>query len=171
MPTIIVEDGTIVSGANSYITLIEARDYASARGVELPAEDSALSPLLIKAVDYLEAQRARYQGSKVFPMQDLQFPRYGVFVDSYELDALTIPTVLKQAQARLVMEVFNGLDLMPTYAGGPMKIEETVGPITDKWSDKVDATTAPEILSVEALLLPLFGAQQVRGLFLRTYRA
>lgn len=169
--SILVEDGSIVAGANSYVTLVEARAYALARGVALSAVDSEVSSLLITAMDYLEAQRARYQGTKVSAEQDLQFPRVGVIVDTFELDPAVIPSILKQAQMRLIVEASNGTVLQPTYAGGPLKIEETVGPITDKWSDKVSGTTMPEISSVDALLAPLFGAAPSVGIFLRTYRA
>lgn len=168
---IIVEDGSVIAGANSYVTLVEARAYATLRGVTLPADDAALTARLIDGIDYLEAQRARYQGTKADPTQDLQFPRDGVYVDGIALDPSVIPSILKQAQIRLAIEANEGLKLQPTYAGGPLKIEETVGPITDKWSDKASATTLPEISSVDALLAPLFGAAPSVGIFLRTYRA
>lgn len=37
---IIVEDGTGVTGANSYISLADARTYATNRGFELSADDT-----------------------------------------------------------------------------------------------------------------------------------
>jgi len=169
--SIIVEDGSIVANANSYVTIDEARAYALARGVVLSAVDADVTPLMITAMDYLEAQRARYQGTKVSPIQVLQFPRYNVVIDTFEQDPTLIPSVLKEAQMRLVIEAKEGIVLQPTYAGGPLLIEDTVGPITQKFSDKVTATGLPEISSVEALLAPLFGAAPSVGIFLRTYRA
>ncbi len=168
--TIIVEDGSIVENANSYVTIDEARAYATARGVTLPI-DATLSANLITAIDYLEAQRARYQGTKVSSIQFLQFPRDDVYIDGILQDPSLIPSILKQAQIRLVMEIQDGTVLQPTYAGGPLMIEDTVGPITQKFSDKVTATGMPEISAVDALLAPLFGAAPTVGKFLTTYRA
>ncbi len=45
--SLIIEDGSIVEGANSYVTLEEARAYALQRGVVLPT----VSPDLFKAVE------------------------------------------------------------------------------------------------------------------------
>lgn len=166
--TITVEDGSIVAGANSYVTLAEARAYATARGKTLPADDTALTALLITAVDYLEAQRARYQGSKVSATQELQFPREGVQIDGIDLEATAIPSILKYAQIRLAIEAGAGVDLMPTRSGAFVK-KEVVGPIETEYSEKVGVSVEPEISAVEALLAPLFGSVNV-GVFLRTIR-
>lgn len=166
--SIIIEDGSIVAGANSYASLAEARAYATARGKTLPADDTALSALLITSVDYLEAQRARYQGSKVSAEQWLQFPREGVYIDGVPLEATAIPAILKQAQIRLAIEVNSGVDLMPTRSGPFIKKEE-VGPIVTEYSEKVGVSVEPEMTAVEALLAPLFGPRSV-GMFLTTIR-
>lgn len=166
--TITVEDGSIVAGANSYVTLAEARAYATARGKTLPADDAALSALLITSVDYLEAQRARYQGSKVSATQELQFPRDEVYIDGVPLEATTIPAILKQAQIRLAIEANSGVDLMPTRSGPFVKKEE-IGPIVTEYSEKVGVSVEPEITAVEALLEPLFAPRNV-GMFFRTVR-
>lgn len=166
--TITVEDGSIVAGANSYVSLAEARAYATARAKPLPTDDTALEALLILSVDYLEAQRARYQGSKVDATQELQFPREGVYIDGVPLDATAIPSILKQAQIRLAMEANAGVDLMPTRSGAFVKKEE-VGPIVTEYSEKVGISVQPEMSAVEALLEPLFAPRSV-GLFLTTVR-
>ena len=166
--TITVEDGSIISGANSYVSLAEARAYATARAKALPTDDTALSALLITSIDYLEGQRARYQGSKVSAEQELQFPREGVYIDGIELAPTVIPSILKQAQIRLAMEANAGVTLMPTRSGGFVKKEE-VGPIVTEYSEKVGVSVEPEITAVEALLAPLFGVRSV-GKFLTTVR-
>ena len=48
---LVIEDGSRVAGANSYVTLAEARAFASARGVTLSAVDATLEPFVIKAFD------------------------------------------------------------------------------------------------------------------------
>lgn len=165
---LVIEDGSIVTDANSYVTIDEARAYATARGKTLPVVDADLTALLISAMDYLEAQRARYQGSKVSATQELQFPREGVQIDGIDLEATAIPSILKQAQIRLAIEAAAGVDLMPTRTGAFVKKEE-VGPIVTEYSEKVGVSVEPEITAVEALLAPLFGAVSV-GFFLKTVR-
>ncbi len=168
--SIIVEDGSIVEDANSYVTIEETRTYALNRGVTLSAVDADVSALLINAIDYLEAQRARYQGTKVSSIQSLQFPRFDVVIDGIEQDPLLIPSILKQAQMRLVIEANNGIVLMPTRSGG-FVTEDTVGPITTKYSDKVAVSVEPEMTAVDTLLAPLYAPVSSVGMFLTTYRA
>lgn len=168
--TIIVEDGSIVADANSYVTVADARAYAAARGITLSATDSVVESLLINAVDYTESKRAQYQGSKVSQDQELQFPRYNVSIDGFEIPPTTIPKTLKNAQMQLVIESSEGIDLMPTQSG-QFVTEETVGPITTKYSDKAGLDgLEPQMTAVDALLEPLY-KQGNSGAFLTTYRA
>lgn len=167
---LIVEDGTGVANANSYETLVGIRAYASARGVTLSATDSVVEAQSYKAMDFLEAQRGRYQGDKTDPAQALQFPRTGVKVDCVEIDSDVIPAVLVQAQCRLIMEQHAGVELTPTRTDG-FVIEDTTGPLTTKYSDKHGGGpgSVPIMPAVEALLSPLYSACG-QGLGLRVTR-
>ncbi len=51
---IVVEDGTQVAGANSYVSESDLTTYASDRGVALSETESVL---IIKAMDYLNTLR------------------------------------------------------------------------------------------------------------------
>lgn len=167
---LIVEDGTIVENANTYGTLEEVRAFALARGVSLSATDSVLDSQMIKAVDYLESKRARYQGNKINASQALQFPRSGVVIDGFDIAAESTPALLKPAQFQLVMQIHAGVDLMPTSTG-PFVVEDTVGPLTTKYSDKVNVNALPEIPAVDVLLEPLFANVGISsGMFLKTVR-
>lgn len=154
---LVIEDGSLVTGATSYVTVAEARAYASARGVTLPAVDGDVEQLAVKAIDYLEAQRARYQGSKVDADQDLQWPRVNVVIDGNEYPETSIPKVLKSAQCQLMIEAANGVDLMPTRTGGFVK-KEKVDVIETEYSEKIGTGVQPDMTAVEALLAPLFNA-------------
>ncbi len=57
---IVVEDGTVVAGANSYITRASAIAYAAARGVTL-ANTTATDAQVVKAFDYLESLRSQFE--------------------------------------------------------------------------------------------------------------
>lgn len=97
--TLIIEDGSIVSGANSYITIDEYAAWADARfGADrdaAPACDADVEALVFRAMDYFEAQS--FQGVKVSSTQSLQWPRYGVSIDDYAVDSDSIPNEVKQS--------------------------------------------------------------------------
>ena len=172
---LVIEDGTGKTDANSYVTVEEARSYASARGTELPDDDAQVESLLVRAMDYLEAQRGKYQGTKTYPgLQALQWPRSGVVIDcDYNLPDNIIPTELKNAQKQLALEVFSGLVLLPSSDGRVVK-REKVDVIETEYMTGQDlgsgATMGPSFPAVDALLEPLFNACGGGGFFLKTVR-
>lgn len=97
--TLIIEDGSIVSNAKSYITAQEYKDWADARfgsgRSTSPACDDDVEALIFRAMDYFEAQE--FQGLKVSSTQSLQWPRYSVCIDSYTVSSASIPNEVKQS--------------------------------------------------------------------------
>lgn len=152
-----VENGNIVTDANSYVTLAEAREFASARGVTLPVDDAAAEILAIKAVDFLEAQRNHYEGTKLTRDQPLQWPRADAFLDGYEIFEDEIPEILKNAQCQLMMEVFAGLDLQPNGTGRET-IREKVDVIETEYAQTGSGVLQPIFAKAMAYLEPLFGS-------------
>lgn len=148
---LIVENGTIVENANSYVDVVYARAYAESRGLALSAVDATLEAQLITAMDYLEALRSQYQGTK---LGGLQWPRYGVTIDGVELASDTIPKELKDAQCRLAFEVSSGVDLMPTTFGKFAK-KEKVGDLEVEYSEGLSTSQQPSLTVVDNLLAQL----------------
>lgn len=105
MAQIIVETGSIVANANSYVSVLELSQFAADRGYTLEGDASIR---LIKASDYLEC--LRYKGRKMSRDQSMQWPRYGVTVDGYALRNYTIPKELKKAQMQLAIAIDQGYD-------------------------------------------------------------
>lgn len=171
---LIIEDGTGKDDSQTYVDADAARQYAEARGIDLSNDDTVVEQQLVSAMDYLEAQRARYQGTKTKPgVQALQWPRTGVILDcSYALPDNVIPTELKQAQCQLVLEVFAGNTLMPSSDGRVVK-REKVDVIEREFMTGKDLGTgglpSPNFPAVDALLAPLFEACG-GGFVLRTVR-
>jgi hypothetical protein len=98
---IIVEDGTIVAGANSYVTAQEVQDYADLRGIDYPCE-TELNQNIIKATDYLQSRC--YRGEQVDPgVQPLLWPRQYVYIYNQEITSDSIPQQLKNAQIELAL--------------------------------------------------------------------
>jgi len=92
-----IEDGTIVSSANSYVTDAEYVAYAAARGLTIGSTATLREIELIKSMDYLQDQD--YQGLRTEPdNQMLPFPRIGVFIYGLITDSDNIPKEIKNAQ-------------------------------------------------------------------------
>ena len=154
--SLIIENGSIVPNANSYVTLLEARDFATSRGETLPTDDAVLEALLLKATDYLETKRKDYQASKTDPLnQNLQWPRFEVYIDGSAIPGDFIPKELKQAQIQLAIEQNNGVELLKVVDNSFVKFEK-VGPIETEYSEKLSYNGNSSIPSVETLLEPLY---------------
>ena len=111
---LIIEDGSIVSNANSYVTDTEYVAYAKARGKTIGASASVREIELTKAIDYLEYYRDEYKGLKVTRDQPLQWPRYSVWVDSFQLNSNEIPKELKYSQMEAAIIEAAGISLTPS---------------------------------------------------------
>lgn len=170
--TIIVEDGSGVANANAYVSVADVRAYAEQRGITLPASDDEVGAMIIKATDYLESFACKYQGRKTDCAQALQWPRTCVVICCQDFPDNEIPKALKSAQSSAVLIQNEGLVLQPNVTAQDYVIEETVGPITTKYANPVQAGISATFTGLESLLEPLFFAScgQV-GFALRTIRA
>lgn len=164
---LVVETGAIVAGANSYVTLDEARAFAQDRGLALPPDDGDLSAKLILAADYLSAVDREYVGSLVASNQPLPWPRSGVVFNFEAYPEDEIPPSLKRAQILLAVEATKGVDLMPSSTGKFVK-RRKVGPLETEWSESVNPSGLPRFPQVDALLAPLFTVES--GFTLTTLR-
>lgn len=167
---IIVEDGTGKPDANSYVSVADARTYATNRGVELPTDDDDVAAMLIQATDYLEAQACRYQGKRASSSQALEWPRTGVVLNCDAVPPNVIPKSLVAAQVQLAMAINAGFDLQPNVSPQDYVTEETVGPITTKYADPTKVGIMPTFGAAAALLAPLFGECASNKFALRTIR-
>jgi len=107
---LIVEDGTRPSGANSYVSLADARAYASARGITLSAVDATLEAQIIDAMDWIESHDAQFVGERVDRDQPLSWPREWAVVDGWSWSSDEIPRQLITALLEAVLEVHGGGD-------------------------------------------------------------
>jgi hypothetical protein len=96
---LIIEDGSIVPNANSYVTDEEFKQYADLRNKDIPATQPDREALLIKAMDYLASKESKMQGYRVDPVnQSLPYPRSGVYLYCTIVPNNAIPQSLKIAQ-------------------------------------------------------------------------
>lgn len=97
--TLIVEDGTSVENANSYVSETEYLAWADARfGISratAPATEEAAAPLILRATDSFEMNR--FKGIKTSSSQSLQWPRTGVYIDNIYIESNAVPNEVKLA--------------------------------------------------------------------------
>lgn len=172
--TIVVEDGSIVVGANAYIDVAYATQYAADRGVTLPVDADEVGAMIIQATDFLESFECDYQGTRTDPAtQELAWPRIDVYFDGSEtpFPSDAIPKNLKKAQAAAVIAVSQGLSLLPNISAADYVTEETVGPLTTKYANPLQTGIESRFTGVDALLKPLFGSCGTSQFVIRTVRA
>ena len=155
--SLICEDGSIVTGAESYCSVADASAYHTARGNAAwaaLASDTVREQCLRKATDYMEqVYRSRWQGCRVSETQALSWPRYDVEVEGYAVDSDIVPTEVKNACAELALKA-SAADLNPDLTQGVLS--EQVGSIQvtyDKASPQFTRYRA-----IDALLSPYLKA-------------
>ena len=148
---LIIEDGSIVANANTYISAQEARDFATLRNLTLPASDLDLEPLIVSAFDYLES--LDYKGYHAIPPQPAEFPRKDLYIQGVIFASNAIPPKLKQAQCQLTFEA-SLTALQPTGDGREV-VKEKVDVIEVQYSEKGTSVSKPTFTAVNSLLKDL----------------
>lgn len=154
---LIVEDGTGMENANSYIDLAEAREIAAMRGVTLSIVDSELVPQLVVSADRIGSYESRFTGERSTSDQGLSYPRTRStrFCKIYPDNK--IPKELKLAQVVLAGFLEAGIDVWASPINEGITREQ-VGPIEIEYAEDIIATSIenPYLAQIESILEPLF---------------
>ena len=148
--TLLIEDGTGVVGANSYLTVAELRAYAVLRGLTLPTVDSEVEALLVKACDYLELKS--YIGDRASDEQGLSWPRTSIYDPTWKYTD-KIPTCLKTAQSLLAVEAING-ELSPAVRPNEY-IQTKIDVLYIKYASDDARSAGIRFRAVESTLAPI----------------
>jgi hypothetical protein len=163
---IIVEDGSGVVGANSYVSAAEFIDFWQVRGLTISPADSVR--LLLLAADFIESLEPRYRGDRVNVNQSLSFPRTG-------FDC--IPRDLKTAQIVLGKDALNGAlfgesagsgssNAIKTIKAGDFEAEfkDDKSPVkADVFADNPQAMLYLDRLLIPPMCAPVFNMVLDRG--------
>jgi hypothetical protein len=175
--TLIIEDGSGVANANTYVSVADARAYAALRGLTLPASDPAVEVLLVLACDYMQQVETRFKGERTLgDGQVLAWPRAGVFVFGQvadnvpqswsvefpqiyfgtrtSIDDASIPALVKAAQCQLAYDT-SLTNLQPTGTG-QQTLRKEVGDIKVEYANTFSTTITPRPNKALAILAPLF---------------
>lgn len=104
---LIVEDGTIVTDANTWVTDAEFQAYASMNGVTLPTLISEREVLLFAGVKGVTAKENKLKGCRVSSTQELPYPRVGSDVNGFAVPATSIHKNVKKSQMELALQALN----------------------------------------------------------------
>lgn len=135
MTRIIVEDGSIVENANSYISLADFKSYCELQGIDITSyTDDAMETAIIRSCSYLNA--LSYMSLPVVPFGNMAFPRKAL----YGYDDCPIPPILKTAQNWLSAKVL--IENVPLYKDSStepqVQSEEVVGAVRRSYFEKSD---------------------------------
>lgn len=154
---LIVETGAGLPDAESYISVADATAYHAARGNAAwaaLASDTVREQSLRKGTEYmLQAYRARWQGVRINSTQALDWPRFDVVVDSFDIDADLVPLEVARACAELALKVSAGELLADEERA---VLSEKVGPLEVTYDPY--SAQAKRFKSIEAMLLPFMGS-------------
>ncbi|MGL5968481.1 MAG: DnaT-like ssDNA-binding protein [Kluyvera sp.] len=166
---LIVEDGTIVAGADSYISLVDARALADKYGWVLPADDTEAEAALRNGAGYIGLQEPQMCGTRVSASQSLAYPRQNVTLYSFPVAADSIPDQIKQAQVIAAVEYGKGTDVRASTDGRATSMERVEGAVTVQYFNN-GATGATTIITaaIDALRPLLCGLNN--GFTFNVYR-
>lgn len=140
---LIVEDGTGLPNAESYISVADADAYLESRGLSAwgPLDVADKEKALRRATDYMSAYYgSRWKGCRVTSTQSLDWPRYdvprpdvpgGYSAFPIYYDPAQVPVDVKHACALLALKATTE-ELAPDQCR-PM-IREKVGPLDTTWA-------------------------------------
>lgn len=156
--TLIVEDGSIVAGANTWINLVDARAFAENIGVTLPTDDEDAKRAIVKGARYVDDQEPQMQGSRVSIDQTLSWPRSGVTSNGFDVPDDSIPNGVICAQIEAAAQIGAGIDPYPVNPGKEVSNEEVVGAVkvgyfqSGKTDSNIELTSALNCLYPYSLI-------------------
>ena len=120
-----IEDGSLVTGANSYVTAAEWDTWATDRGISHTHSSSKIEEGILRAMDYFES--LEFLGQKHEDTQSLQWPRDYVYIDGYSVESDEIPKEVKAAMYEATKMELDGNS--PIKEQGRATLSEKIGDI------------------------------------------
>ncbi len=121
---IVVEDGTLVTDANAYITVQFFRDWHSARGIAAAATnsgsytDALIEAAIVKATDYVDKRfGVKFVGVLRDREQSLMWPRSDAWTNQGDyINTDAVPKELKRGVVEYALIALKLIDLLPVPA-------------------------------------------------------
>ena len=167
---LIVEDGSIVTGADSYVSRADYIAYAAILGVTIASTD-ATDIQLRKAAQFINEHEGNLKGDRVERDQPMSFPRNGVVIDGWTWNGNEIPRQVTLAQMNIALDINAGYDPYnpAVNPGRATKREKVEGAVEVEYmgegkGQKLSRTSkADALLSSLLLRSGLFGINSIRA--------
>ncbi|PWJ88363.1 hypothetical protein C8D77_11185 [Mesorhizobium loti] len=145
---LVVEDGTGLAGANSYVSVADFEAYLDSRATALPSGDE--EGALIRATDFIDGEyRLRFPGKRLLGRtQALEWPRKEA-VDQFgeDIDDDEVPVEIKNATCEAaVRELADPGSLSPDLERGGKIKELKAGSVDITYTDGAPAETIFSII-------------------------
>lgn len=137
---LVIEDGSVVAGAESYASAAEFATYAANYGKVIPVEEAAQEVLLRRSALQMEAMS--WKGSVVHIDQPLKWPRADVCRNGFTLNYDRIPQQIKAGQMALAAEIHADDLVDPDTKLGAI-VSETVGPLSTTYASAKASASKP----------------------------
>lgn len=150
---LIVEDGSIVAGANSWVSRSDYIAFALSLGIVVPDTDAA-DVELIKGCQFIGQHEANLKGDKVQRDQSTAYPRTGVIIDGWDWSHTEIPRNAILCQMQTALDIRAGFDpwnpsVNPSLAKKRTRVEGAVDvtyAVSDSTGQKLSRTSTSDAL-------------------------
>lgn len=166
-----VETGEIVDGADSYISLDDARTLATSYGYSLPDDDTDAEIALRRGRVYVDNQESRFTGGRTDDDQSLPWPRDNAYY-SYgaEIGDDEIPGKLQLAQVIAAHHYGNGTDVRANNDGRSIASQAVSGAVSRSYFDNGKSGKTIVLTEVMDALAVLFAASSNNAYSFEVYR-
>jgi hypothetical protein len=137
---LIIEDGSIVVGAESYATAAELVVYAANFSKTIPTDAAVQEALLRRAA--LQMDAICWKGNAVTRDQPLSWPRYNMVRHGWPLPLNVIPPQVKAGQMALATEIYADDLVDPNTKSGAIT-KKVVGPLEFDYAPASPIITKP----------------------------
>lgn len=107
---LVVEDGTVVADADTYVTRAAFITFAAAIGVTI-ASDAATDVFLVKAFQYINNLEPRLKGTRTARANPNAYPRDGLIIEGFSWTSVEVPRQAILAQQYLALDLNAGIDI------------------------------------------------------------
>lgn len=169
--TLIVEDGTGLTTAESYVSVADATAYLTAykAAADLATWNAASTAeqerALRVATQYVDAAYGtRFPGSRLLDAMSLRWPRVNASdVEGYAIASTSVPTAVKNSTSEMALRVVLGDDLLAKLED-PGTVESTtvsVGPVSESITYQGGKPTRASYPLVDRILTSVIGSNAV----------
>ena len=150
---LIIEDGTGVADADSFITLADARTAATRYGLELSTDDTTAEAQLVQSYFFLvDNYESRMTGYVSNYSQTGLFPRTACYKNQdYLIDSDVIPAEVIRAQVYCASGINSGADVTKVNTDGVITSFNVQGVYSETLKDST-VTTLPQFNMVSRML-------------------